>query len=260
MGHKNEAALAQIIAESGLRQPRSRPPWPELPHPTHTPETRHVHRPERPGAPTRRVVGRYERGRRRALAKRMLLEEGVNPMHVLDLCREAMDIVGKRFEEGEYFLPELVLAGEMLDNVGAIAAADPSRGEGGGAAAGQGADRHRARRPARHRQEHRHLHARHQRLRGEGHRRGRAGADLHRRDQGLPARRGGPVGLPHAGLRLDEGNHRRLRRRRPAQRLQDHDRRRPDRRDRARLHRGRCLRRQRRRSRGPVPQLDGVAA
>src|ERR1019366_4695307 len=37
------------------------------------------------------------------------------------LARAAMDIVGKRFEEGEYFLPELVLAGEMLDTVGAIA-------------------------------------------------------------------------------------------------------------------------------------------
>ncbi len=56
-----------------------------------------------------------------ALAKRMLLEEGANPVRVLDLCRAAMDIVGKRFEKGEYFLPELVLAGEMLENIGAIA-------------------------------------------------------------------------------------------------------------------------------------------
>lgn len=55
------------------------------------------------------------------LARRMLLEDGVDPMHALDLCRAAMDIVGKRFEEGEYFLPELVLAGEMLDTIGAIA-------------------------------------------------------------------------------------------------------------------------------------------
>ncbi|HEX5392848.1 MAG TPA: cobalamin-dependent protein [Rhodocyclaceae bacterium] len=55
------------------------------------------------------------------LAKKMLLEDNVDPMHVLDLCRSAMDIVGKRFEEGEYFLPELVLAGEMLDTIGAIA-------------------------------------------------------------------------------------------------------------------------------------------
>jgi 5-methyltetrahydrofolate--homocysteine methyltransferase len=56
-----------------------------------------------------------------ALAKRMLLEEKANPMRVLELCRMAMDTVGKRFEEGEYFLPELVLAGEMLENIGAIA-------------------------------------------------------------------------------------------------------------------------------------------
>src|SRR5271165_40490 len=56
-----------------------------------------------------------------ALAKRMLLEEGVDPLRVLELCRLGMDIVGKRFEKGEYFLPELVLAGEMLENIGAIA-------------------------------------------------------------------------------------------------------------------------------------------
>jgi 5-methyltetrahydrofolate--homocysteine methyltransferase len=55
------------------------------------------------------------------LANRMLLEEGADPMRVLQLCRAAMDIVGKRFEDGEYFLPELVLAGEMLDNIGKVA-------------------------------------------------------------------------------------------------------------------------------------------
>jgi 5-methyltetrahydrofolate--homocysteine methyltransferase len=55
------------------------------------------------------------------LARRMLLEENSDPLRVLQLCRDAMDIVGKRFENGEYFLPELVLAGEMLDTIGAIA-------------------------------------------------------------------------------------------------------------------------------------------
>jgi len=55
------------------------------------------------------------------LARRMLLDEQVNPMRVLELCRAAMDIVGQRFEEGEYFLPELVLAGEMLDTIGKLA-------------------------------------------------------------------------------------------------------------------------------------------
>jgi 5-methyltetrahydrofolate--homocysteine methyltransferase len=56
-----------------------------------------------------------------ALAKKMLFEEGANPFRVLELCRNAMDIVGKRFENGEYFLPELVLAGEMLANIGDLA-------------------------------------------------------------------------------------------------------------------------------------------
>jgi len=50
---------------------------------------------------------------------------------VLELCREAMDIVGKRFEQGEYFLPELVLAGEMLENIGAIAKPLITQGPGG---------------------------------------------------------------------------------------------------------------------------------
>lgn len=55
------------------------------------------------------------------LARRMLLDEGASPMRVLELCRAAMDLVGQRFEQGEYFLPELVLAGEMLETIGAIA-------------------------------------------------------------------------------------------------------------------------------------------
>ncbi len=56
-----------------------------------------------------------------ALARRMLLEERVDPLRVLELCRNAMDVVGERFAQGEYFLPELVLAGEMLETIGAIA-------------------------------------------------------------------------------------------------------------------------------------------
>jgi 5-methyltetrahydrofolate--homocysteine methyltransferase len=50
-----------------------------------------------------------------------MLDEGSDPLRVLDLCREAMDIFGKRFEQGEYFLPELILAGELLDQIGAMA-------------------------------------------------------------------------------------------------------------------------------------------
>ncbi|MEZ5785740.1 MAG: cobalamin-dependent protein [Xanthobacteraceae bacterium] len=66
-----------------------------------------------------------------ALAKRMLHEEGADPLRVLELCRNAMDIVGKRFAEGEYFLPELVLAGEMLETIGAEAKPLIKQGAGG---------------------------------------------------------------------------------------------------------------------------------
>ena len=52
---------------------------------------------------------------------RKMLDGGQDPVRVLELCREAMDIVGKRFEKQEYFLPELVLAGEMLETIGALA-------------------------------------------------------------------------------------------------------------------------------------------
>lgn len=56
-----------------------------------------------------------------ALANTMLLEEHADPLRILELCRMAMDQVGKRFEEGEYFLPELMLAGDMLENISRIA-------------------------------------------------------------------------------------------------------------------------------------------
>ncbi len=45
---------------------------------------------------------------------------GGDPQQVLDACRDAMDLVGKRFEAGEYFLPELMLAGDLLEQISAI--------------------------------------------------------------------------------------------------------------------------------------------
>jgi methanogenic corrinoid protein MtbC1 len=47
-----------------------------------------------------------------------MLGAGYDPIALLSHCREAMEIVGKRFEAGEYFLPELMLAGEMLTQIG----------------------------------------------------------------------------------------------------------------------------------------------
>ena len=193
-----------------------------------------------------------------ALAKKMLLEEGANPLRVLELCRNAMDIVGKRFEKGEYFLPELVLAGEMLENIGAIAKPLIKQAPGeepkklGKVLIGT--------------------------VHGDLHDIGKnivtfmldingfevkdIGIDVPVKDfideiNAISARRRRPVRLSHAGLRLHEGDDRGHSRRRPARQAQDHDRRRPDRRDRAQLHRGRRLRHQRHRRGVAVQELDG---
>ncbi len=49
-----------------------------------------------------------------------LLDSGVSPQAVLDACREAMGIIGQRFETGDCFMPELILAGEILGQVSAV--------------------------------------------------------------------------------------------------------------------------------------------
>ena len=48
---------------------------------------------------------------------REMVESGAPPVAVLDDVKAAMDIVGQRFEEGVYFLPELMLAGEILNEI-----------------------------------------------------------------------------------------------------------------------------------------------
>jgi methylmalonyl-CoA mutase cobalamin-binding domain/chain len=49
-------------------------------------------------------------------AKR-LLDEGVAPLEILASCSKAMEVVGQRFEKGVYFLPHLMMAGEMLKQI-----------------------------------------------------------------------------------------------------------------------------------------------
>lgn len=46
-----------------------------------------------------------------------LLQGGVKPLEVLEACRQAMEIIGERFEEGDCFVPELILAGEVLKQI-----------------------------------------------------------------------------------------------------------------------------------------------
>lgn len=46
-----------------------------------------------------------------------LIHQGTDPLKILDQARSAMEIVGKRFETEEYFIPDLVLAGEILKTI-----------------------------------------------------------------------------------------------------------------------------------------------
>lgn len=61
-------------------------------------------------------IAKMEEEEALALVKE-LLDAETPPTQILDDCRAAMEVVGKRFEEGQYFIPELILAGEMLKSI-----------------------------------------------------------------------------------------------------------------------------------------------
>jgi methanogenic corrinoid protein MtbC1 len=49
-----------------------------------------------------------------------MIDGGTSPLEILEACKDGMTIVGQRFESGEYFVPELILAGEMLRQISDI--------------------------------------------------------------------------------------------------------------------------------------------
>jgi 5-methyltetrahydrofolate--homocysteine methyltransferase len=46
-----------------------------------------------------------------------MLEEGADPFEIIGAGREAMAIIGQQFEAGESFVPELIMAGEILEQI-----------------------------------------------------------------------------------------------------------------------------------------------
>jgi 5-methyltetrahydrofolate--homocysteine methyltransferase len=46
-----------------------------------------------------------------------LLDSGASPLEVLDDSKAAMEVIGKRFEAGECFIPELIFAGDILSQI-----------------------------------------------------------------------------------------------------------------------------------------------
>jgi 5-methyltetrahydrofolate--homocysteine methyltransferase len=53
------------------------------------------------------------------LAKGML-DSGVDPNLVLEAGKDGMKIIGDRYEHKEYFLPELIMSGELLKEIGEL--------------------------------------------------------------------------------------------------------------------------------------------
>ena len=49
-----------------------------------------------------------------------LITVGYDPLEILNMGTSAMEIIGERFESGEYFLPHLIMAGEMLKQMSEI--------------------------------------------------------------------------------------------------------------------------------------------
>ena len=45
------------------------------------------------------------------------LNVSADPLGILEDARRGMEIVGKRFEKGEYFIPELIYSGEVLKEI-----------------------------------------------------------------------------------------------------------------------------------------------
>jgi len=66
-----------------------------------------------------------------ALVKRKL-SEGADPMGILGEAREGMKVVGERFSQGTYFIPELIYSGQILKEVAELVTPHLKAGAGGG--------------------------------------------------------------------------------------------------------------------------------
>jgi 5-methyltetrahydrofolate--homocysteine methyltransferase len=48
-----------------------------------------------------------------------LLASGTDPLQIVESCRKAMDEIGRRFSAGQAFIPELIMAGEIMQAISA---------------------------------------------------------------------------------------------------------------------------------------------
>jgi methanogenic corrinoid protein MtbC1 len=50
-------------------------------------------------------------------AVRQQIEIKVDPLSTLEQCREGIRVVGERFEKGDYYISDLIMSAELLNNV-----------------------------------------------------------------------------------------------------------------------------------------------
>jgi methanogenic corrinoid protein MtbC1 len=65
------------------------------------------------------AIAELEEAEALRLAEEML-DQGSDPHEILDAGKEGMKIIGERFEKQEYFLPELIMSGELLNQIGEL--------------------------------------------------------------------------------------------------------------------------------------------
>ena len=66
---------------------------------------------------------------------REMVNGGSNPGDLLNLGIKAMGVIGERFEKGEYFLPELLISGEIMEEINKLVL--PLMADGDGASKGE---------------------------------------------------------------------------------------------------------------------------
>jgi len=59
---------------------------------------------------------------------REMLDGGTDPMRILEVCREAMQIIGEGFEKDVYFLPDLIMSGEIVGQINDVVKPEIAKG------------------------------------------------------------------------------------------------------------------------------------
>ena len=83
---------------------------------------------------------------------RSMLDAGEDPQVILDATSEAVRTIGDRFEAQEYFLPELIIAGDLMKQIAELVKPKLATESYISQAARQDRSRHGGRRHSRHRQ------------------------------------------------------------------------------------------------------------